>query len=991
MNRCWPLLCALTVCAAVPARGAGHVSVQETTLQIPSYPLGPEDKNPPLWNANVYPYPMQVAIGRKRETRPYRAVVLENAYLRVIVLPDLGGKLYAAHDKSNGDADFVYHNHVVKPGLVALRGAWASGGIEWNFPTRGHTVHTFSPVPYKVARHADGSASVTVGTLEWVRRMQWAVRITVYPDRSYFHNRVLLYNPTLTDQRAYFWANGAVHAWDDTQVIFPPTNHTFAGMRAAPDPWPINRGVDVSWYRNTPQPYDYFCGTPGDFVAAYHHEHDCGTVFYARGDECFGKKFWTWGTARGGKLWDELLTDRDGSYIEVQSGRMSTQGDTWLLEPHACETFGDYWYPVRNMGGLVKANAQAAVNLARRGAKLLLAVNTTGKLDGQVEVEGQGKTFFTERIALPPAGAWRKEIAAPATTGDYRLVVRDTAGRPVISYDTRPQQTPAPQLEPVFPDADKATVEELFLKGYYAFKHWQLDEAVPLWEACLRRDPGYTPALRLLAILDYQCGRYREALARLEKVLQRNDDDDAARYYRALAKIRLGIDTRTDEDLAYVSRRVGQRAVAPYVRAAHAVACGDRLAALHLLGEALAANPRDARSAVMQAALLRHAGKQAEAARRVDRLLAINPLDPLAVLERHRCGGPLDRAVLAGDPQYYLEAACAYLEMNLPADAEAVLRLADQDTAVRRHPAVDYYLGWLADRAGDRQNAATHYARGSQRPTDYVFPFRNEDFEVFAVGLRCRPDDWKLHYYLGTLLAAKQRWQEAVAELRAAVRSPDAAAVAHRNLGEIYWQKLRDPRAAAAAYEQAVAKDPGDYTHYVVLDTLYAELGEHARRLTLFGQAPAAVRADFRVVLREATYWCDQGQFARALEILAQHTFHPWEGWRAGHAVYARCLHARAEQAMRAGRWADAIADLERAKEFPENLGSGRPAAPVYVREDYKLGLCQRALGHEDLARQFFQRAVASPHSRRQGGHDSPFKEDEERCRRLAAEALRGK
>jgi tetratricopeptide (TPR) repeat protein len=989
MNRYALLLIALATSAVLPALG-GEATVSEATLRIPTYALGPDDKNPPLWSPQVYPYPMQVAIGRKRVDRDYQAIILENDYLRVIVLPELGGKLYAAHDKSNADCDFVYHNRVIKPGLVALRGAWTSGGIEWNFPTRGHTVNTFSRVQCTLRRNPDRSVSCTVGTTEWVRRLQWAVRITIYTDRSYFQNRVLLYNPTLSDQRAYFWANGAVHAWDDTQVIFPPTDHTFAGMRATPEPWPINRGVDVSWYRNTPHPHDYFCGNPGDFEAAYHHQHDCGTVFCARAQECFGKKFWTWGTARSGKLWDDLLTDRDGSYIEVQSGHLPTQGDTWLLEPHACEMFEDYWYPVRNMGGLVKANAQAAVNYARRGERLLLALNTTSALRGTVRLTRQGKTLFEEKVSLPPAGAWRKEIAVPAGPDD-RLVVRNEAGQEVIVYDAHPQKTPPPQLEPVLPSAEKASVEELYLKGYYAFKHWQLDEAVALLEESLRRDPGFTPALRMLAILDYQCGRYQEALTRLEKVLARNDDDDMARYYRALAKIQLGIDARTDEDLAQVSRRTSHRGVALYVLATRAMGRGDRAGALRLLTEALAANRTDWRAAVMRAALLHHSGDKAGADLSIFRLLSIHPLDPTAVLERHLGGGPLEADVLAGDPQHYLEAACAYVEMNLPADARAVLELAATTDSVHKHPFVHFYLGWLADRAGDRQAARTHYDRGLAMSTDYVLPFRSEDFCVLRVGLRDRPNDWKLNYYQGTLLTAKLRWREGLEYLRRATQSPNAAAVAHRNLGEIYWQKLADLPAAAAAYEKAVARDSADYTHYVALDTIYAALGQHARRQKLLASAPPAVRADFRVVLREATYWCDLGQFARALEILAQHTFHPWEGWSGAHALYVRCLHTRAEQAMQQGRFEAAIADLETAKEFPENLGTGRPAVPVYVREDYKLGLCQRGLKHEDLARQYFQRAVASPHSMRQGGHDSPFKADEERCRALAAEALKQK
>lgn len=988
MAHAWPLLLVLLACVALPA-GAGEVSLRETTLNIPTYPLGPDDKNPPLWSPNVYPYPMQAAIGRAREDRPYRAVILENDFLRVIVVPDLGGKVYAAHDKRNGDLDFVYHNHVVKPGLVALRGAWTSGGIEWNFPTRGHTVNTFSPVQYKACRNADGSATCTVGTVEWARRMQWAVQITVYPDRSYFHNRAVLANPTLTDNQAYFWANGAVHAWDDTQVIFPPAAYTFAGMRVTPEPWPVNRGRDVSWYRNTPYPHDFFCGMPGDFEAAYHHQRDCGTVFCARAEQSFGKKFWTWGTARSGKMWDELLTDRDGSYIEVQSGRLPTQGDTWIFEPHACEIFEDYWYPVRDMGGLVNANPEAAVNVARHGDSLLLAMNTTGALKGEIELAWSGKKVFSDKISLPPAGSWRREIPAPGPGQDCRLTVRDSSGREIIAHQPQTTKIPPPQLEPSFPPDEKATVEELYLKGYYAMKHWQLDDGIALMEAALCRDPGFTPALKSLAILDYKAGRCREALGRLEKVLARNDDDDQARYYRALAKIHLGIHTRTEEDLWQVARRTSHRCVASYVLARLAVASGDRDDALRLLGEALAINPTDARAAVMRAALLRRAGNKAQAAAIANQVLAANPIDGLAAIERHLCGAPLDTAVLANDPQYYIEAACAYLEMGLADDARTALELADQNPSVRRNPFLDFYLGYLADRAGDRSAAERRYAAGLSRPTDYVFPFRSEDFEVLHVGLRLRPDDWKLHYYLGTLLAARRRWQEGLEHLRIAARSPEADAVVHRNVGEIHWLKLGDRRSAAAAYEKAIARDPNDYALYVAVDTIYAELGEHGRRQELLSHAPAAVRADFRVVLREANYWHDTGDDARALQILANHTFHPWEGWSGGRELYLRALHTRADRAILDGRYADAARDLQACMKWPENLGTGKPAAPVYVREWYKLGLCHRGLGREDLARDYFVKAVESPHSERFAGHDSPFKADEERCRALAAEELK--
>ncbi|MCP4641399.1 MAG: DUF5107 domain-containing protein, partial [bacterium] len=303
-------------------------------------------------------------------------------------------------------------NHVVKPSLVALRGAWISGGIEWNFPTRGHTTNTLSPVMHTIVEAGDGSVTCVVGTTEWVRRMKWSAGITVYPDRSCFRTRIMLANPTLTHNRAYFWANAATHARPDTRVVFPPADHTFAGMRRNPEPWPINRGKDVSWYRNTPFAHDFFCGVPGDFHGAYNSDHECGTVHTASGYESPGQKFWTWGTAASGTIWEELLTDEDGQYIEVQAGRLPTQGDTWIFEPHMQEQWDEHWYPVRDMKGFVKANTEAAVNLAVRDGTAFVAVNTTREYrDATLRILGDGKPVHSHKLEIGPAEPWQAEIS----------------------------------------------------------------------------------------------------------------------------------------------------------------------------------------------------------------------------------------------------------------------------------------------------------------------------------------------------------------------------------------------------------------------------------------------------------------------------------------------------------------------------------------------------------------------------------------------------
>ena len=639
---CHRAVACLVLAWLTPAAFAGEATICEVPLTIPTYRLGAEDQNPPfhnpnalgaeqrgapVYNQNVYPYPMQTGITGEKADQTYKAVVLENDFVRVIVLPELGGRVYAAHDKTNGDFDFIYHNHVIKPSLVALRGAWISGGIEWNFPTRGHTTNTFSPVAHKIVEDADdGSVTCFVGTTEWVRRMKWAVAITVFPDRSCFRTRILLDNPTLTDNRAYFWANAAAHAWPDTRVVFPPADHTFAGMRRNPEPWPVNQGRDVSWYRNTPFAHDYFCGVPGDFHGSYNYDRDCGTVHTASRYESLGQKFWTWGTAPSGTIWEDLLTDDDGQYIEVQSGRLPTQGDTWLFEPHMHEQWDEFWYPVKAMQGLVKANRHAAVNLEVKDGRALMAVNTTGEYtDAEVRLLADGKQFWQENVDLGPAGPWRAEIPVAETPKIWRLDLVDASGRPILTYSTKPESMPEPDLEPDLPTDESASAEEIYLAGFYALKHWKAERAETLFKKSLEKDPGFTPALRGLAILRYQAGDYEKAHELANRVLDRNDDDNTARYYRALSKIQLGIAERTREDLYLVGRRAAYRHVAPYVLASLAVADGNLAEAETLLRRSVAQNPDDHRAQVMLAAILRHLDRKVEAAALLEELLASDP------------------------------------------------------------------------------------------------------------------------------------------------------------------------------------------------------------------------------------------------------------------------------------------------------------------------------------------------------------------------------
>lgn len=937
----------------------GEVRVREMEMNLPTYVTGPDDLSPPLWNLRVYPYPMQTDITRDKMIKSHRVIEMENDYIRILILPDLGGRILAALDKTNSDFDFIYYNHVIMPGLVALRGAWLSGGIEWNFPTLGHTVNTFSPVNHKILENADGSVTCVVGTEEWVRRMKWEVFITLFPDRSYFQTRIRLFNRTLAHNNGYFWANAATHAWPDTRVIFPPADYTFAGSRRNPAPWPVHDGKDVSWYKNTASAHDYFCGTPGDFNGSYNSDKDNGTAHYASRFESPGKKFWTWGTAPSGMIWEDLLTDEDGQYIEVQAGRLLTQGDTWIFEPHLIEEWDEWWYPLKKMQGFVTANPDAALNFELRDDGVFISLNTTRSFkDAEVRLLCQGETVFSEMLNIAPAGFYWKNVPVKDKKGVWVLEFRDRNGQKIIDYTIEKPQIPPPELQPSFPENKENPAEISFLRGYYALKHWNFEGAIHYFKQALERDSGLTPALRWLGILYYKTGKTKEALELFNKVLDRDEDDHTARYYSALSRKKLGIRQRTKEDLYLVSRRAAYRHVAPYVLASLELGEGDYAKACMLLREAIRNNPGDIKARVMLSAALRHLGERDESGRLVEDALDEDPISSLALVEKELLSGRSELGLLGNNPEYYIEVASDFLEMNLMEDAVRTLEIYIESENSTNHPFVYYYLGFLEHSLGHSQDASDYFTKASSCRPDYVFPFRVETESVLRLALKYNDTDWKASYYLGNLLTAKLRWEEGLEFFKKAEHFAPGFPVLYRNLGEIYWKKIKDHKKAKEMYEKAVSLSPEDFRLYVALDELYAINGDHSKRVALYDQAPQNVKKNFNYVLKRAQYYVDTGQPTKALEILKIHNFLPWEGWTGAREVFVLALLNRALSGLKEGKYRKALDDLIAAMEYPQNLGTGKPPHPVFIREYYYIGLCYEKMAKRELAQKYYKMAL---------------------------------
>ena len=940
------------------------VRIWEEELVLPAYEVGPEDPLPPFrrkgyWR--IYPYPMQDDITRKRTERKFKAVCLENEYLKLTVLPELGGHLYSMQDKTSGREVF-YRNNVFKPGLVALRGAWVSGGIEFNFPV-GHSVTTVSPVDWTVREHPDGSATVFVGGSERVSRMRWLVGITLRPGRAWAEFSVRLFNGTPVRHRFYFWANAAVPATEGLRFICPARTVRGRGIWS----FPVHEGVDISWYRNHPLPVDLFAlDSKEDYFGYYDYIRDAGAVHVADFRECVGKKFFTWGTADSGMIWAEILSDSDGPYCEVQSGRLPTQSDWEFLRPHSVEAWREWWYPVRGIGGIVKANLHAALNLEVKEGRASVGVHSPEPLKGaRIELLEGDRVLVQWGTDLGPDEPFRAEV--PVSSGKLSLRVV-AGGEEVLSSSPEGPEVGEPPKKPELGEFP----EELCLKAEEHERRMEHEEAERLYLKALEGDPGLSHAHKGLALLRYKTGRFREAEGHLRRALERSPKDPEANYLLGVVLKELG-DLKGAEDALWAAFRDGNFAPpAFYVLAEIACRRGDYAEAEELLRRCLSLEPEDVRARGLLATVLRLRGRREEASREAEEALGRDPLDFLAARERWMATGKEDDRErfrrLMKDVHSYLELATYYEAAGLWEEAVSVLREAPEGAMVH------YHIGLCLRMTG--RDPGRSYRKAGEAPPDCVFPHGLEDMRALEAALEVNPGDPKAAYYLGNLLFSFGREEEAVRLWEEAAGSWDYF-VLRRNLGLAYWRKGEYGRALGE-YDEAVRLAPGEFRLYVERDDLLREAGASPEeRLRKLSEAPEDVREKWKVAGRMASLCVEVGRYDEAVELLESHTFLPWEGEVAMRSVYVGTYLGRGEDRFRRGLYREALEDFLRASEYPRNIGVGRPPEPEDAGIWYRVGLTYEALGEEEKAREAYRKAASEFHP-----EDSPLQYERGRALR---------
>ncbi len=391
--------------------GAEGATVREYRKAFRTYPFSDPD---PIPNAGrIYPYFRFDGFTERAEEREWTVVELENPWIQVTVLPEVGGKVWSAVEKSTGKS-FLYGNQVVKFRDVAMRGPWTSGGIEANYGIIGHTPNCATPVDYLTRQNPDGSASVVIGVLDLLTRTPWRLEVTVPADKAYFTTTSLWHNATPLEQPYYTWMNAGIKAAGNLELVYPGTHYIGHGGEASP--WPIDaKGRDLSFYEKNdfgPSKSYHVLGRMADFFAAFWHDDDFGMGRYSPRDEKLGKKIWIWGLSRQGMIWEKLLTDTDGQYVEVQSGRSFNQAAEASSEtpfkhrgflPYGTDTWTEYWFPVKGTKGLVAASPLGGLNVRPRDGGLDVLFSPLEAVDDTLEVlDGDRVVFSTPGLGEAP-------------------------------------------------------------------------------------------------------------------------------------------------------------------------------------------------------------------------------------------------------------------------------------------------------------------------------------------------------------------------------------------------------------------------------------------------------------------------------------------------------------------------------------------------------------------------------------------------------------
>lgn len=976
-----------------------QVNMKSITEKIPTYQIGSPEIDPIFFTGRVYqgaegyiyPYPLYDVLTEKKTEQEYNVLRLDNQYVDISILPEIGGRIFAAADKTN-NYPFFYTQTGVKPALIGMLGAWLSGGVEWNIPDH-HRASSYMPINWTMKENKDGSKTIWVGETELRHRLKWSVGVSVYPNRSWVEAKIKVINPTPMIQSMLYWANVSVHCNDQYQVIFPPDVQFGADHHKVYfTNWPEGETTvgdgkteDLSWWKNfTGSSRSIFAwGSEMSFLAGYDYGKDAGTVHVANRHVVPGKKFFLWGNNANGEMWNKILSDNDGHYLELMVGGYSdNQPDYSWINPGEIREFSQIWYPVKGIKGVKNATDDAAVNFEpTEGNNYRVGYcATTLYENARVIVKYKDRLLMDKRIDIDPDKYFLDQVAVPDLSDASALytALYDAEGNLLVDY--RPvvlDEKPLPKvIDGTQPVKEYKTNEELYLAGLRVdqFNNARLDY-MDFYNEALSRDS-------MDARVNIEVGKHYIRQGKWEKA--------ALHLNRAQARLSHDYTTVKNTEalyyLGYLYQMTGNTAKAIdaywaatwtpdfkhrsfYELAVLAVKDKDYKQAMDMITQSLYVGGRDLQALTLKAYILRMQGKKEEAQETIRYIQGIDPLDYWSAAEASLATSQGASFLNTGTNhnskgiiavQELLEVVSNYMTIGATEDALTLLNGAIAlGEPYASYPLLYYYKAYnLLKQNNQTEAVACLDKAGSLSPLNN-YPFRIEEINLFETLLKESPDNSYLHYHLGNLLYYLGQKDTGLSHWIRSTELDPSFAIACRNVGFGYGC-LNELDKSMKYYDMAIKANPNDPLLLTESDKIYEQANQPANvRLKRLESYLKTVMKHDDAVMRLLTLYNASGQYDKAIKILDNRHFHLWEGGGQVHDIYVDSHMLKGMKLLKGKRYKDAIREFELANQYPVNLEVAPSPRGGYEAKVYYLsGVAYEAMSQADKAKECFEKSA---------------------------------
>ncbi|MBL7871407.1 MAG: DUF5107 domain-containing protein [Cyclobacteriaceae bacterium] len=900
------------------AKAQPTVSVKESFKTFKTYPFN--DPNPIPTKSLIYPYFRFDGFTDKPTDKQWKVLELENQYIKLMVLPEVGGKIWSAWEKSSG-LPFIYNNEVVKFRDVAMRGPWTSGGIEPNYGIIGHTPNCATPVDYRIEKKKDGSVSCYVGTFDKLTETYWTIEVNLQPDKAYFTTHSTWHNGNSFEQPYYTWMNVGMPAKGNLEFVFPGTR--YLGHEGEYAHWKINKEnkKDISFYEQnnfgTYKSYHVF-GSYTDFFAAFYHDQNFGMGHYSLYDEKPGKKIWIWGLSRQGMIWENLLSDTNGQYVEVQSGRLfnqSSEGSIYTpfkhrgFSPYATDEWTEYWFPIKGTGGVVKANPYGSLNLKAEDGYLTWFFSPLQAVHETLTVSDGSNKLAEQKISFNPLQIYKDSIKWSGNINEIKIVIGDKfsyEADPTIDSLARPVTLPS--------DYQWDTPYALYMLGKGALQTRDYVKAESKFTECLSRDSYFLPALTEMSFLQLRKMNNQKAREFALSALSINTYDPAANFAYGVSSVATNHIADAKDAFSIAAASIEYRSAAFTELAKLYFRENQLMRSLDYAQKAINEYPKNIVALQILSTLYRVQGEREKAQVAVDKIMEINPLSHFVNGEKF-----LLNKISAQEftkeinqemaDEVFIDLADWYLTINRYEDAWMILKQAPQQAEIL------YWQAYLVHKKND-PSYASFLAKADQSSTKLIFPFRISAADVMEWAMQ-NSTSWKPKYFLALI-----HWNagntDHTKRLLQQCGTPDFAP-----FYAVKASLFKNGEEQNLITASQLDKNEWRYGKLLVNYYLSANDPKKALAMAIAYQKRFPTNDGLSFLLAKCFLLNKQHQ--NSLKVLTSKTFLPNEGSTEGHQLYRESLLMMALAAIEKNEYSRALVYIDKAKQWPESLGVGKP------------------------------------------------------------------